>query len=136
MLSNGQLYYGESAIYHKQTIKLRSKAHLVMYIDGGEILVLPMGGELILGRATEDNTFRIVDLTPYDYNNKAGISRLHARVVQAEDGNILIQDLDSSNGTTINGQRLMPRERHEIKDGDTICLGKLSIHVKIKENLW
>ena len=49
------------------------------------------------------------------------ISRFHARVKQDEDGIILINDLNSSNGTYIGGRRVAVAR---LKEGDKILLGK------------
>lgn len=47
------------------------------------------------------------------------VSREHARVSPGE-GGIWIEDLDSKNGTHVNGQRLAPGAPHRLQDGDVI----------------
>ena len=42
-----------------------------------------------------------------------------------ESGQILLEDLDSVNGTSVNKQRLSPRKPHPIKHGDELRFGKL-----------
>jgi pSer/pThr/pTyr-binding forkhead associated (FHA) protein len=37
----------------------------------------------------------------------------------------LIEDLDTTNGTAVNRQRLAPRQTQPIRDGDEIRFGKL-----------
>jgi pSer/pThr/pTyr-binding forkhead associated (FHA) protein len=37
----------------------------------------------------------------------------------------MAEDMDSTNGTLVNGQKLAPRQPHPLHDGDTIQLGKL-----------
>ena len=56
--------------------------------------------------------------------NDERISRYHAKV-QYEDGDIIITDLDSTNGTALNGQKLAPRQPQPLRDGDQITVGKL-----------
>lgn len=49
-----------------------------------------------------------------------GISREHAKVVLLPHGLVLIKDLNSTNGTFVNGNRV---EAHPLEDGDRIRLG-------------
>ncbi len=41
-------------------------------------------------------------------------------------------DLDSANGTYVNGKRLNPNVEHTLKNGDVVALGKLKIQVLLK----
>src|SRR6266545_994170 len=50
------------------------------------------------------------------------VSRHHAQVVQA-DGEYFLEDLDSSNGTFLNGTRLSPRVRVRLTEHDTVQIG-------------
>lgn len=50
------------------------------------------------------------------------VSRKHATLYQ-QDSNWYIKDLKSTNGTFVNGHKLMPEEAFNIKDGTEICLG-------------
>jgi diguanylate cyclase (GGDEF)-like protein len=49
-----------------------------------------------------------------------GISRNHARIVRQGPGSYLVEDLDSRNGTFVNGQRMA---RQELSEGDRVGLG-------------
>ena len=46
-------------------------------------------------------------------------------------GRMKLEDTGSTNGTMLNGMRLAPGARHEIKDGDRIRFGLLTTIVKI-----
>jgi len=52
-------------------------------------------------------------------NNK--ISRIHARFLY-DDGCYYIEDMDSTNGTNINGRVLIPHERTQVKDLDLVAV--------------
>jgi two-component system cell cycle response regulator len=52
-----------------------------------------------------------------------GISREHARIVK-EAGQILVEDLGSTNGTYCNGERI---RRHALAEGDKILIGSTTI---------
>lgn len=54
------------------------------------------------------------------------VSRVHASVSAGEDGQIYIRDLNSTNGTVINGVTLRPDESAAIHPGDEIRIGALS----------
>lgn len=53
------------------------------------------------------------------------ISRMHARI-DLKDNNLYISDLNSTNGTFINGIRLNPNETRMLEAGDEIRLGSLN----------
>jgi hypothetical protein len=67
--------------------------------------------EMILGRDTS------ADITISD----AEVSRKHARLF-AQGGTYMIEDLGSTNGTFVNGQRLMGP--HSLKNGELILFGE------------
>jgi two-component system, cell cycle response regulator len=71
------------------------------------------GGEAIIGRG-QGVTVRLLD---------DGISRKHARVVQAGE-KVTIEDLQSSNGTFVNNDRITSRD---LEDGDKIRLGNTTV---------
>ena len=56
------------------------------------------------------------------------VSRKHCELKQ-EDSTVAIQDLHSSNGTYVNGQRV--KEQAELHDGDEINLGCVSFRVAV-----
>lgn len=84
--------------------------------------------EMSLGRRDPaTGTTPDVDLTPYA-GYRLGVSRKHA-VIRLRDRRLEIQDLGSSNGTYVNGKRLLPHHPETLRDGDEIILGKMTIRV-------
>ena len=62
---------------------------------------------------------------------EAKVSRRHARI-SIRDGNYLIEDLGSTNGTFVNrGRRLAPGDRCPLKDGDEIIVGKTFLRFRV-----
>jgi hypothetical protein len=68
-----------------------------------------------------------LDLTP-DGGQMEGVSRIHAMIYQLN-GNLVIEDMASVNGTYLNGLRLMPCLPYGLKAGDTLHLGRLKLIV-------
>jgi putative peptidoglycan lipid II flippase len=54
------------------------------------------------------------------------VSRFHAAVALKPDGKLFIADLESRNGTFLNGQRLLSGEAYEIADNDLIRFGDVT----------
>ena len=71
--------------------------------------------------------FPEIDLT--DHRGKEyGVSREHACIIQRNDA-VEVEDLGSTNGTLLNGERLIPYIPKPLRDGDQLRLGKLQIKV-------
>jgi hypothetical protein len=77
------------------------------------------------GESSPDSLF--IDLTPYDGRVK-GVSRLHAAIHRSETM-LTFEDLNSINGTYLNGSRLPPRQPQILHDGDELRLGLLRIRI-------
>ena len=75
--------------------------------------VLP-GGVRTIGRATGADF--IVD-APL-------VSRVHCRLTASADGSLAVQDLDSTNGTFINGERV---ETGRLTSGDRLGVGRIEL---------
>ncbi|MCD7884421.1 MAG: DUF6382 domain-containing protein [Lachnospiraceae bacterium] len=56
------------------------------------------------------------------------VSRMHARI-QIREGLCFLKDMNSKNGTFVNGERLNPQEEREIKEGDTVSFADVEYHV-------
>lgn len=97
-------------------------------VETGKILSLIGRENYTLGRAMEGQAIiPDVDLEPFNAYD-LGISRIHAELRQIE-GVFHIVDLDSANGTLLNGKRLEPQEPIPVKHGDIIQLGRLRLQI-------
>lgn len=70
-----------------------------------------------------------VDLSPFDAL-ELGVSRLHAAIDVS--GVPTLTDLDSINGTYLNGERLLPYEICRLYNGDIICFGMFVLYVSFE----
>jgi len=83
---------------------------------------------LLIGRQahhTEGGSF--LNLESYDAQEK-GVSRRHA-LLSWQDRQAMLCDLNSTNHTYINGQRLAPHRDYPLYAGDKIALGRLMFKV-------
>jgi pSer/pThr/pTyr-binding forkhead associated (FHA) protein len=89
-----------------------------------EIDVVPLGAhrELILGRSSSA-------AVRFDRAQDRAVGRQHARVTRASDGTFVLTDLQSRNGTYLNGERLTASLG--IHSGDVVQLGEAGPSVMI-----
>ena len=84
--------------------------------------------EIRVGRTDQAaNYFPELDLTVDDGVHK-GVSRRHA-VIQRSSRGILLVDLNSTNGTSLNNFRIPPDLPYPLNNGDEIRFGQLLVHV-------
>ena len=57
------------------------------------------------------------------------VSRVHCRLTLSADGNLTVEDLGSTNGTLVNGERA---ERRVLEDGDELRMGRLVLRMRIE----
>jgi pSer/pThr/pTyr-binding forkhead associated (FHA) protein len=87
----------------------------------------------VLGRADPMSAFRPdMDYAPYGAM-RHGVSRRHALVRPGEQALYLI-DQNSTNGTWVNGQRLMPGREFRLSDNDIIELGALRMVLRVVQS--
>lgn len=84
--------------------------------------------EIIIGRQPRpDDPPVTVDLERFK-GREQGVSRHHALIKLFKDALILV-DLDSINGTYVNGRRALPLKRYPLIDGDEITVGRVTITI-------
>jgi pSer/pThr/pTyr-binding forkhead associated (FHA) protein len=97
-------------------------------VDSKKVIPLTGRTEYTLGRIAEGQPILPdVDLSSYDAYTH-GVSRLHA-AVKMYNQRVVVVDLGSSNGTRVNGQKIVPNIDYPLNNGDIIALGKLRIQV-------
>lgn len=81
--------------------------------------------EALIGREDPiSNIYPDVDLTAHG-GEEGGVSRMHAKIY-SQGGQYLIEDLNSTNFTFVNRQKLEPKTPTAIKDGDELRFGRVA----------
>jgi len=100
-------------------------ARLVVISTGAE-LSLPEQEEITVGREDPSSgIFPDVDLTPYG-GEDGGVSRRHARMLHIGD-DYFVEDLQSTNYTKLDGQRLPAHVRERLEDGARLDFGRVAV---------
>lgn len=85
---------------------------------------VPEAKDIILGRSPTAE----IDLSPYNAL-EAGVSRVHV-IIRRQGNTLVASDMDSSNGSYINGQRLYAHEIRVLRHGDELRMGKLVSRIR------
>jgi hypothetical protein len=93
----------------------RPRPQVVLEVNGTRHPVLD---RLVVGRGTEAD-LRI---------NDPGDSRRHAELRVEDDGGLVVEDLGSTNGTLVDGERV---DQRRLSDGATVRVGHTDLHVRI-----
>ncbi len=86
--------------------------------QGGEF-PLPQQGEIVIGRSSELDMVLVEDM----------VSRRHARIT-VEDGEVFLEDLGSTNGSFVNGEKIT---KTKLAEGDRVLIGTSIIKVIVAE---
>jgi pSer/pThr/pTyr-binding forkhead associated (FHA) protein len=81
-----------------------------------------------IGRADEKPVD--IDLEDQEPPDRIWSSRQHA-LISFEEGTLSLEDLNSSNGTYLNRNRIYPGQKTAIKVGDVIQIGTVQMKVKV-----
>jgi len=97
-------------------------------LSSGQILSLVGRENFTLGRAVEGQAvIPDVDLATHEAYDM-GVSRLHAEIRLLEKG-IFLADLDSVNGSMVNGRKLEPQSPSPLRHGDILQLGRMRLQL-------
>lgn len=97
---------------HMTTGTQKARSYSLRFISGkyqGGEFPLPKNGEIVIGRSSELDMVLVEDM----------VSRRHAKITVAGE-EIYIQDLGSTNGTFVNGEKIT---RARVQEGDRILIG-------------
>jgi pSer/pThr/pTyr-binding forkhead associated (FHA) protein len=109
---------------------IASRQKPISFEIDGRLITLPSRSDLTVGRLTDHSgdLQPDVDLGSFAAMQK-GVSRRHLRIAY-KSSIVYISDLNSSNGTWLNGRRLVGFNLSLLHDGDELRLGELRIKVR------
>jgi len=82
--------------------------------------------EIVIGREDPvSNVFPEIDLTDHG-GDEGGVSRRHSRIF-IQGTQVFIEDLNSTNYTYVNQQRLTPGQPHPLNSGDEVRFGRVKL---------
>jgi pSer/pThr/pTyr-binding forkhead associated (FHA) protein len=98
----------------------------LIVVATGAAVALPAAAQAIIGRSDPVSQFiPDVDLTPYGALDN-GVGRRQARLF-LQNGQFMLEDLDSTNGTFVNGRKLNPGQPVPLGNGDQVQFGRLGM---------
>jgi len=105
----------------------------VEVLNTGRKVLLSADREILVGRLdAAHGIFPELDMTT-DGGLEQGVSRRHARIYTRE-GTCFVEDLDSTNGTFLNEERITPYLPYAFRDGDLLMFGTMRLKVHIYSN--
>jgi DNA-binding response OmpR family regulator len=100
-------------------------------VNAAEALRIHLDRPYVLGRIDQKQNTLLpdIDLTPYGAD-EFGVSRRHLQIY-GEGDHLIAVDLNSGNGTLLNGQRMEPEKAYTLKHQDNLQLGRLKFDLKV-----
>ena len=96
----------------------------------GATLSLPAQPQAVIGRGDAvSNFFPDIDLTAHGALD-GGVGRRHVRLF-IQGGQLMAEDLNSVNGSALNGQKLQPHQPRVLSGGDVLTLGRVALEVRV-----
>src|SRR5262249_17423624 len=94
------------------------------------MISIPLRERIVVGRMGQAESVQPdLDFTPFGALEK-GVSRLHA-LFTYQDETLYVEDLESSNGTRINGYQISPHRDYRLRNGEELEFGSLRVVVKV-----
>ncbi|GAB1420348.1 hypothetical protein MASR2M15_04410 [Anaerolineales bacterium] len=101
------------------------------FVVDKKTVVLPVKSSLLCGRKTREDDGIDFDLALYGAYH-LGVSRQHA-VIKLVNGFLYIEDLNSTNGTRINGFQLLANQQYRLRNNDEVEFGRLRTVIRFVE---
>jgi pSer/pThr/pTyr-binding forkhead associated (FHA) protein len=104
--------------------------HLNLFIFASRRRIrIDLEEEVLIGRADRaKGIIPDIDLGP-DGGYDAGVSRRHA-ILAHRNGDYVVEDLGSSNGTFVNGRQIAPQDVVRLANGDELQCGTLRMRIE------
>ena len=98
----------------------------IMVGDGIGVFEVPTATPIIIGRNSSKQTVG-VDLTAFEAVEN-GVSRQHIKI-EVFGERLMVKDLDSVNGSRLNGATMTPNHVYDLQHGDELKIGRIKMRV-------
>jgi hypothetical protein len=116
---------GEGTRGEEYLSQLTPGALALFIMDVEQPVVIEEPTQIIIGRHLEAGEVQVVDLANFG-GAELGISRRHLQISHS-DGQFMVMDLGSTNGSWLNRQRLTPGMPYRLHHNDQILLGQMRL---------
>lgn len=101
----------------------------VVMPDMSELVFDNIAPHLTVGRRSNIAS-RHIDIDMEDYDKGIfGVSRFHAMIIPDDRHGLIIKDMQSTNGTYVNGKKVKSNETYPLADGDFIKFANLKVQI-------
>jgi hypothetical protein len=101
---------------------------IAIYVEGlPNPVFLYTGEQFVVGRNVGGTSDALLDLSPLG-GYHLGLSRRHVMIRRTKEGYEVL-DLSSSNGTWLNGERLIPKKPYPLGSASQLRLGRMRLYV-------
>ncbi|MCA9882379.1 MAG: FHA domain-containing protein [Anaerolineae bacterium] len=100
--------------------------------DGTLVSEVSTNEEIVIGRKPRDRDPNVTVQLDDHQGYKHGVSRYHA-MIAVTNGYLVLRDLDSINGTLLNGQRCVKLNSYVLRSGDVIALGQMKLTIEFMD---
>ncbi len=122
-----KMSYNENSEFAETTILMDETREVIMEDKPKEFCLISMNPKQYKNLIPDKNNIVIGSMkNTCDYVlSEKGISRMHAKILKKETGLYLL-DLNSTNGTYLNEQSVVPGKEYQLEEGDVISIAKVA----------
>ncbi|CAG0976139.1 hypothetical protein ARNL5_02082 [Anaerolineae bacterium] len=110
-----------------------STTRLILQLGDGaqtRMVAIPVKERMVIGRGgADEGATPDLDFSAFDAS-ALGMSRLHAAFTYRDEA-LYIEDLNSTNGTRINGFTIRPQRPYRLRNGDELQFGDFRMSIRL-----
>jgi serine/threonine-protein kinase len=123
----------DTAVANRPARQQRETKIVLSLLNTGQQVFVGDQAEIIVGRASKKATALNPDIDLGRFGGRqSGVSRKHGRLMRIDD-RWFVEDLNSTNGTQVNGVRMPARQTTALRQGDTLSFGQIELTVELVE---